>query len=687
MSRIIFFFFFVVKEILTSYPFRELLTQEMSHCIAHVQADNGAFWIPFTTPPQSDNWKGLSSGQVTKHTAIIAVGNPSIYPRTATLLWARKDRNGVWRQQPSIVASPVSAEIPWYRFELTGLSSGTVYSYYVVDSANTNRSVFARFKTNPSASKCNDKRSVRFAVSSCNGFSDFFAPIRYSYTNTGNLTKMPNEDLDFQIQVGDLCYADAFIYIKENPFPIPGYEHYMQSISAYRNNAPYQQRIGLTVQEFVSNWIGQSLNAPAIRDQLRSTSIYFMNDDHEFFNGFSFRGVLDQLTPLQLEFFTRVFRLPALPVGQQYTQNDILALWGIPNIPAGFFEAGFKVMDTIIPTKVGKTTGPGPGNGNSQRWYKVEWGSVADVLVLDMDNDRGNGLQIFSPQQWEFIRSSLLKSKKPFKFIACPKCMLNTDTRPIQEQYDETLAFFIMLNQTQYGGKYPLDLLEYCAGQDLWGANGDFTSMYVRGFPDGIPGLPKPEPSRDLLLEFIVENKINGVFFVSGDIHFGSLGHVGPSDIPSSPSNPNGTPLHPITPEGNLWEIICSSAGSPFNNYAQRSIISVPDQTMLYSATRTNTHTVINADAENHTLTVEWVTESGVSRDVLYLDKHYNVKQSCRPKPCKVELNSSSAKTPVDLLKNFIAKGSSRYTDEYELTDENLEKFLAGWNERLNKAA
>jgi phosphodiesterase/alkaline phosphatase D-like protein len=682
----------------------------VKRCAYHLEADNGQFWEPFNTFPFSTNWKGLVAGQVTKHTATIAVGNPSLYPNNAILMWAKKDRNGVWRQQENIIASPYSAEIPWYRFELTGLKEGTVYSYFVVDAARTNRSVYARFKTNPS--KCDPcPKRVRFAVSSCNGFSDFFQPIRYSYTNTGNLISMPEEDLDFQVQLGDLCYTDAWLYIADHPFPIPGYEHFMASISAYRNNAPFQQRLALSVPEFVEAWIGQSLDVPAIRDQLRSTSVYYINDDHEFFNNISFRGVIDQYTPLQMEFFSRFNRLPALPPGQFYTQNDIQSYWGITNIPSTVFPDGFEALDTIIPTKVGKTTGPGAGNSNSQRWYKVEWGPTIDLLVLDMTNDRGNGLQIFSPEQWEFIRSSLLKSKKPFKFIAGSKVMLNTDTRPIQERYDQILAAFILFNQNMAGGKYPLEMLEYCAGQELWGRSGDFTNMYVRGFPDGIPGLPKPEPSRDMLLEFIVENKINGVFFLSGDIHFGSLGHVGPSNIPSTPANPTGVPLHPITPEGHVWEIICSSAGSPFNNYAQRLIMSVPDQTMLYSATRTNTHTIIDADAENHTLTVEWVTESGVARDVLHLDKCYNVDKSCHkvcpprveePIPRNHQLRVAKSK-PGDNLKinqavkldqqNQVARqllldayaASPDDFSDLELDEEKIEKFAKAWNLHLSR--
>jgi len=234
-------------------------------------------------------------------------------------------------------------------------------------------------------------------------------------------------------------------------------------------------------------------------------------------------------------------------------------------------------------------------------------------------------------------------------------------------------------------------LLKYCAGQDLWGANGDFTNMYVNGFPDNIPGLYKPIPSRDLLLEFIVKNKINGVYFLTGDIHFGSLGHVGPSNIPSTPQNPNGTPIHPITPEGNLWEIICSSAGSPFNAYAQNNILNKPDQDMLFSGTRTNTHTVINADAKNRQLVVEWVTGNDIKQDVLYLDKHYNVDKSCIKNKCydnagsQGRYNAALTKSSIiDMLKNVIEENKELLGDDFALTDEIVENFTVAWNEYLS---
>ena len=118
-------------------------------------------------------------------------------------------------------------------------------------------------------------------------------------------------------------------------------------------------------------------------------------------------------------------------------------------------------------------------------WRKFRWGRAIEMFILDARSERRpstrltDRAQFISPEQLSWLQTSLRNSDAPFKFVVTSK--------PITDRPGTTAA--------EVG--------------DFWA-----------GYP----------AQRQRLLRFIVDNRIDGVWFLSGDVHYGCITHVDTAD-------------------------------------------------------------------------------------------------------------------------------------------------------------
>lgn len=163
--------------------------------------------------------------------------------------------------------------------------------------------------------------------------------------------------------------------------------------------------------------------------------------------------------------------------------------WSSGGIQARF-DAALAAFDRAIPHRA--------GSGKAKLWRKLTWGDALEVFVLDCRAERESGLHV-SAAQMAWLKQGLTESKARFKVILSSVPM--TD-------YSKTIIGSIKDN-------------------DRW-----------QGYAQ-----------RSELLAHIKASAIKGVLWLSGDLHFGQIGHVSPGgDVGDD-----------------QWEVLCGPSGSNVN--------------------------------------------------------------------------------------------------------------------------
>jgi alkaline phosphatase D len=157
------------------------------------------------------------------------------------------------------------------------------------------------------------------------------------------------------------------------------------------------------------------------------------------------------------------------------------------------FAAATQVFGESLPWR----PGPGPVEG-ARLWRKLSWGRAADVFVLDCRSERLDGHYI-SPAQMDWFKAELAASQARFKIVL--NSVPITDLEP---------------------------LLEEIQLEDRWS-----------GFPD----------QRDEILSFVQDEGIEGVLWLSGDLHYGQVGLVGQAGALGAAD----------------WEVLVGPSGSQIN--------------------------------------------------------------------------------------------------------------------------
>jgi alkaline phosphatase D len=174
-------------------------------------------------------------------------------------------------------------------------------------------------------------------------------------------------------------------------------------------------------------------------------------------------------------------------------------------------------------------------------WRSFVWGKTLEVIVLDARSERKPSTrdtpnaQFISPAQLAWLEDRLTKSTAVFKFVVTSVPISN----------------------------FPLD----AAGEaDKW-----------EGYP----------AQRNDLLDFVVNSGIKGVWWLSGDLHFGSIGGVGSSG-----------------PRLQMHEVLMGPGGT---NAHSPNLPAAQFDTMIGE----KNYTVFRADPVNRKLTVEYIGASG----------------------------------------------------------------------------
>ncbi len=120
----------------------------------------------------------------------------------------------------------------------------------------------------------------------------------------------------------------------------------------------------------------------------------------------------------------------------------------------------------------------GDGGGPAALWRSLRWGDTLEVFVLDCRAERGDG-HYLSDEQQAWLAASLEASEARFKIILNSVPITNLD-----------------------------NMFGTAGASDRW-----------EGFPE----------QRAEVLQHIVDAGIEGVLWVSGDVHFAQIGHVDPA--------------------------------------------------------------------------------------------------------------------------------------------------------------
>ncbi len=168
--------------------------------------------------------------------------------------------------------------------------------------------------------------------------------------------------------------------------------------------------------------------------------------------------------------------------------------WAPEDLAEGQFEAALQAFRESLPQSQGD---------KGQIWRRLAFGDICEFFVLDCRSERTESLYI-SVEQMDWLKSALASSTARFKLIL--------NSVPINDYSD------------MFGTAF---------ADDRW-----------QGFPE----------QRREILDFIVDEAISGVLWVTGDVHHAMICH------PDAPGQGSGE---------NQWEVATGPSGSTLNVAAE----------------------------------------------------------------------------------------------------------------------
>lgn len=435
----------VIQDNLTNIPLALLLQVSPEQ----LTQDN---FTPFVTPSPFPN--GIASGDTTQ---------------TSTILWTRTTEPGAVtfeyatdpnfiniQQSQSVLAT--DSEIP-VKLPISNLTPGTDYYYRVI--APDGRSEQGQFRT---ANPPGTSEGLRFGVSG--DLQGALAPFV-------SLKNVPDRNLDFFVQMGDMVEADSKTPILPDVTQASTLEEFR-----LKQNEIYAQRLGL------NTW----------SDLRANTTVYATWDDHEITNDFA-GGATPADSPQKEDIF-----------GDAET--------GFVN-ETPVFQSALQAFQEYLPLRdefYGETGDP--RTANKQKLYRYNiFGDDAATYVLDVRSFRD----------------------APLPFVA-----EDAPLADIQQQLSDAFE----PGRTMLG---EVQLQEF--KQDLLAAQNDgitwkFVMSTVPMQHFGIPVIGERwegfAAERADLLNFIEENNIENVVFVTGDFHGNVVNNVSNQQGPGEPITPTG---------------------------------------------------------------------------------------------------------------------------------------------------
>lgn len=583
------------------------------------------FWDPAgLASGLSAEFYGVQSGKVRFNGTTIACSN-AVASAAGQLLVARvARRDPVTGAFVLVRTTPPTARFgttEQYRFDLTGLSSSTEYNFFCqyASGPDTRRSKVGRFRTAPSPGAAPGK--VRFALSGDYGLGTA------SQRETAHLRLMPQEQLDLHIGLGDMLYVDSYI----------GLEGITVPDIIYSSNVPwlpnmvdfFDSRTPNNLSEARALWNDQFLRSPVVEEALRATSVIVMADDHEVWNdpvssalvpvwtGGTITLIKAMMAAGSVFAFTNYARATnQMEFGRTWWTKDMIYNQ-IPALNGGInlLEMALRVFDETIVNQLGP---------QGQRYYVTPWGSTADFITMDIRFDKNNGVRLMSEQQMAFVKDALINSKKPFKFLVTTQTLtwLSAGSMPnstywldvVRREVQRVAALNAFTDQAAIDQVIETLMM----ARPSFRANGvsqsfptpDSAAFYSSWNQYDLPVMRVPR-QLDELYAFIGDNKINGTFFFGADYHgFGAYWM-------NKPFYTDGTKK---PADMNLIQIVCGVTGNPGGN-TLRAMANVPDSTSVISsgpggAGSALGHCVLEADAVNHSLTIEFISNGRINSTI-----------------------------------------------------------------------
>jgi phosphodiesterase/alkaline phosphatase D-like protein len=221
-----------------------------------------------------------------------------------------------------------------------------------------------------------------------------------------------------------------------------------------------------------------------------------------------------------------------------WDDHEVFNNWNPELVPKFWRQAALGAFYEHMPLGPSKAA---PG----RLWRNTRWGQAAELFILDTRSERkpstrkGPDAQYLSPEQLAWLKEGLRSSDAVFKFVV--------NSVPI----------------------------------------GEFPGKRGKGASDRWEGYAA---QRRELLDFIHENGLTGVWFLSGDFHVGAAGRVGPKG----------------TPDFDLPEVLVGPGAAKKKSKGEPTS---SDQHEFMTAQ--NSYTVFRADPVSKTLDVTFIGEDG----------------------------------------------------------------------------
>lgn len=471
-----------------------------------------------------------------------------------------------------------------YTFYLNDLKDDTKYRYRVND-------ITGSFKTLP---RC--KQDAKFRLESCFG----------SAPKDGVFS---TEDVDFSLVVGDAIYADQF---------------FLGNVSKIEKYRP-----AITEKDYSEIYETNFYKVEKIMESLKGHLTVFLADDHDSFidDGFSFfRKFTYNETAMQVatnivyamyaigapETLAPPPPIPALP------QDDEHVLWSInsPNYIKSKSNGLQSFKDHLFPTT---------------KYFSFKHGEEIEFFVIDMNTERNfeEPMSLMSDTQMQWLLKGLKNSKATVKFIVTSQGFTDNIIVPrtpmtasaTKVSFDE-LNNLLVHNPDIYTplvtlqGAFPqgLDLYNSLSNEEKYQVFGKAVALLNGAgwmFFDKRNTIYNTKKQRDQVVHFIKKYNIEGVIFLSGDLHTSYISYVDDLSTGAFPlleitGSPNGS-----TPETTLLQYMADH----------------PEQRQYIYALGEKNYATISTSLKYSKLKVEFTKEKGVDTVIIDLDKYKRLQK------------------------------------------------------------
>jgi ABC-type multidrug transport system ATPase subunit/phosphodiesterase/alkaline phosphatase D-like protein len=235
-----------------------------------------------------------------------------------------------------------------------------------------------------------------------------------------------------------------------------------------------------------------------------------------------------------------------------WDDHELTYNWQFQNTPQfiALYDTALQAFRNAIP----QTLGP---PSRSRIWRSLRWGNTLEVFVLDVRSELNSTAgYIVSDQQLQWLKDGLLNSSCVFKLIMT---------------------------------SLPISNLSSILGNSS-------NTMLWEGYP----------AQRDDLINYIVQNGITGVLFISGHVQFGLLTRLAQNN----------------TFGGSLFEAVTGPSGSQINQILRLNPFLNLNSDQFLNLVNTWTYTRFEADPLSHNMTIQYIDDQGtvVNSQSLSLD-------------------------------------------------------------------